>query len=255
MKFLQIRPSRASIAGILLISCSNSDLDRNKAAEILRKDSNFQKPVVLIFRQGMHEVVATDDARRMLNAAAMLDEKPMPIDPLLALSGAPNTCVTLNQQGLTLLQSPDAIAVNRINPQQASTTPGPAPKPGTQQLTTATGGPTSKSAKPVGGHGQPNAIARGNICPQKIFKFTMGKREFTQVTGIKRISQSEATVDFTYKTVASDVGKRFAEVPKNETWRKWLSTENTGSVQMQLYDDGWRVGEFKVSEESFQRGF
>ena len=82
--------------------------------------------------------------------------------------------------------------------------------------------------KPTFGH---DTITVVKVCERKI----------VEVTGIEQAEPQTAIVSFNYNTVNP--------TPFGETMPEVCSTEiRSGSAELKLFDDGWRVGEIKLSE-------
>lgn len=64
--------------------------------------------------------------------------------------------------------------------------------------------------------------------------FSTAQDEFLEVTGIATVEKGVAVVEYTYHSVPTDTGKALGMEP---------SSPQKGSVQFQLYDDGWRISQ------------
>ena len=76
-----------------------------------------------------------------------------------------------------------------------------------------------------------------------------------EVTGIKQHSESDATVEFDYQFVPNEMGNLLTsedsdDIINSATWRA-----KSSEVQVELYDDGWRITSLGYSWGDFKLKF
>ena len=103
---------------------------------------------------------------------------------------------------------------------------------------------------------QPLLSGIGDRCPvRQGWLIPIGTPEVIEVTGIKQHSESDATVEFDYQFVPNEMGNLLTsedsdDIINSATWRV-----KSSEVQVELYDDGWRITSLGYSWGDFKFKF